>query len=138
MPLNEPMEGNGVTITFGTSAWAAEITNLSWAGIERASLEKSHLGTGDWKEYGPAKLSDPGTLDIEFFFDPANQPPTKGDPEQITIEFPKVDENATNGARFRGTGFVQKYDPFGAKNDEYDMSKATIKWSGEVEYLEEA
>lgn len=138
MPLNNPLEGNGVTVTFGTSGWEAQLTNITWSGEERASLEKSHLGTVDYKTYGPAKLTDPGTLEIEFFFDSENAPPVKEDPETITIEMPKMDENSTNGAQYAGTGFLTKYDPFASKNDEYQMSKATIKWSGEVAYTPEA
>lgn len=136
--MASPLEGNQTSITFGASAWSENITSIKWSGMERASLETSHLATSDWKTFIPASLTDPGELEIEFQLDPDNPPPINGDAETVTVTFPKYNSNNSSGAKFAGTAFCTKWDPIGgAENENIQMSTLTLKYSGEITFTDE-
>jgi len=87
--------GTGTTITFGTSGFSAEITNISHDGINREIIETSHLGTSPAganeigsKTFLAGDLSDPGELTLEGHFDGDDIPPVEGAPETVTVTFP--------------------------------------------------
>ena len=93
--------GNVVDITTGTtvtfSGWTAQITSLSYDGVERASIETTHLGSAvpgagfGGKTFIIAKLGDPGTLNLEGHFDPDKIPPVTGAISSCTITWPAAD-----------------------------------------------
>ena len=137
--MASPLEGNQTSVTFGTSSWSENITSIKWSGMERASLETSHLGTSTYKTFIPASLTDPGELEIEFQLDPDNPPPITGVAETITVTFPKYNSNNSTGAQFSGSGFCTKWDPIGgAENENIQMSTLTIKFSGLITFTDEA
>lgn len=121
--------GTGATITFGTSGFTAQITDISIDGIERESIDTTHLGTTasggvGSKTYIPADLSDAGEVSIEGHFNPDTDPPIEEPAEIITITF---DEGAT----WVGTGFMTAFN-FDVPLEDKMTFSATIKFSGEV------
>ena len=96
--------GTGTTVTFGTSGFSANVTNIDWSDINREAIQTSHLGTVDAHTHIPGKLYDSGSIELEIQFDPEDGlPPINGAAETITITFP--DESVWSGTGF-ATGFT--------------------------------
>lgn len=83
--------GTGVTITFGTSSFAARVASISIDGMSREAIETSHLATTvdamGGRTYIPGDLVGAGTLTLEIHFDPTLTPPIGAAAESITITF---------------------------------------------------
>ncbi len=77
------------SITFGTSSFSANITDINWGGISRAQINASHLGTTNDHEFIQADLVDNGEVTVEFQFDGTKSPPiiTNGAQETVTIDW---------------------------------------------------
>ena len=122
--------GTGTTIVFGTSGFSADLLSVSAGGASRESYDTTHMGTTGSKTFAPTSLVDQGTLDIEFAFDPDEQPPISGAIETVTITFPLPDGGST-AATLVGSGFVTDFS-FSAEVEERMTGSATLKWSGGV------
>ena len=129
--------GTGITVVFGTSGFAPEITNAAMGGISRELVETSHLGTlpagagkvGS-KTYLAGDLSDPGELTIEGHFNPDTIPPVEGSSEEITINFPP-NSGVTTPAKWVFQGQMTSFDWTGPLEDKMTFT-ATIKAVGEI------
>ncbi len=53
--------GHGVTVTFASGLFA-NMVDLDWSGISRASIDSTHMGSGDVKTFIPGGTYDPGSL----------------------------------------------------------------------------
>lgn len=122
--------GTGTTITFASSFFA-QITDASWSGISRASIETSHMGlsapgAGKFgnKTFMPGDLSDPGELRVTMHFNPDTRPPIDQAAETVTVSFAGAGSWAATGYM---TGF-ELQDPLEDKM----VATATIKFSGNV------
>ncbi len=80
--------GTGAVLVFSASSWTAEIANFKRAGIKRAEIDTTHLGTTGGKTKMPGDLYDPGTLDVEFHYNPDSPPPYTATAETVQIQFP--------------------------------------------------
>ena len=124
--------GFASTITFGTSAFTAELVGLSWDGISRPAINTTHMGSTaatatnfGVATYIPGKVSDPGSATIEFHFNPDTNPPIDAVAETITVAFPGSATKAT----WSGSGFMTDFslvDPL----DDKMTARATLKFSG--------
>ena len=119
--------GTGTTIVFGTSAFSADITSLKASGISRDSYETTHMGTTGAMTKSPKNLTDEGGIDIEFSFDPDNQPPISGVTETVTITFP-MPSGGTTAATLIGSGFVTDWE-WSAEVEEKMTGSATVTWA---------
>lgn len=124
MPV--PMTANGVSITFGTSNFTAEITNFTPPGWEVADIPTTHAGTEGAKTFMPGDLPDNGELSMTVHFDPAN-PPVRGPAEAVEIEF-------NDGTTWDFSGYIKSYAPSGVatEGDEKIEADITVKVSGEI------
>lgn len=120
----------GVTITFATSSYTAELVNVELGNSERASLRTSHHGTTGAHTFIPADLVDEGDVTVELHGDGDTPPPIDQPVEQITVQFPPKSGQAT-GARFQGPGFLTTYS-LGGPLDELITGAYTLKWAGAV------
>ena len=68
-----PQQAWGTVITWDSSFFA-QITSVSWSGMERASIETTHMGTTGAKTFAPDDLYDAGGVDVELLFDPTLSP----------------------------------------------------------------
>lgn len=125
----------GITIAFGTSAFQAQILGVSITGMERESIDTSHMGTTDWKTFMPAKLTDPGSLELKIAFDPDDQPPITGAAETITVTWPIQDAPGTS-ANWSAQGFVTEFEVT-AELEEKMEADVTVKLSGSVTFTDE-
>lgn len=124
--------GTGTTITFGTSGWTGQITNVDWDQLTRAVIETSHLGTADANTYMPSDRYDPGEITIEGNFDGDDETPIAEDPETITVTFPLKSGDSTPG-NWAATGFATSF-RFGLPDEEKQTFTMTIKLSGAITY----
>ena len=76
----------GTVITF-SSGFFAQITSVSWSGIERASIETTHLGTTTAKTFAADDLYDIGTVDVELYFDASSAVPIAGAAATVAVNF---------------------------------------------------
>jgi len=123
--------GTGASISFGTSSFASQLTDISFSGMARESIETTHLGTAvagtgkiGSKTFLPGVLVDPGEMSIEGHFNPDTVPPIEASAETITITF-------AEGATWAGSGFMTSYEPGVPLEDKMTFS-ATIKWTGNI------
>lgn len=127
--------GTGTTIVFGTSSFAAQLTNAQpVSGGVRAPHQTSHMGTTVAHTFIASKLIDWGELAIDFWFDPDNEPPLDAAAETITITCP-IPSGQSNGATLVGTGFLIGYDNV-IPLEELMTASAVIKWSGDLAWTD--
>lgn len=83
--------GTGCSITF--SGFTMQATEVSLSGMERASIETTHLkttqGSSDAcsRTFIPGKYADPGILNANVQFNPDALPPIEGTAAAITVTF---------------------------------------------------
>ncbi len=118
--------GTGTTITFGTSAFTAELLSLSGNDISREDIDVTHMGSTIYREFIPSALIDGGSVDMEILWDPDDQPPIEGVAETITIEFPSP---LTTGAKLVFTGYVNSWSWGGPLEDKM-TANFTMKIDG--------
>lgn len=131
------LQSLGLTITFLTSAFSAEITDVSGDGMERDEIDTSHLGTaavpagsvGNMTSV-PAKLVNPGGVTLELHYNPDNLPPLREDPETVRITFP-VPAGMATGAKLEGSGYLTGWS-FKAPLNGKMVATAKLKWAGPV------
>ena len=121
----------GTTVTFGTSSFTSELLRVGWDGIEGTSVDTSHMGTaaagaGKFgnRTFISGDLFDPGTLTLEFHWDPSKRAPLNGVQETVTITSP-------DGSTWAATGHVEGFN-LDLGLDEKMLQNVTVKLSGNV------
>lgn len=122
--------GQGTTITFGTSSFTANVMSISVDGVERPAIDTSHLGTTTSRTFIPGDLVDEGSVTLAIQYDPDSEPPKKGALETVTITFP-LSTGATTAASRAFSAFVTGFDA-GVEMDALMTGNVTIKVSGNV------
>lgn len=136
MPGGPADIGTGAVITF-SSSFFAQITNISWSGISRPSIDSSHMGIAAAgaakfgnRLYIPGDLIDPGELSVDMHFNPITDPPIAGSAETVTVTFGKFGSDST-GTSYAGSGFLTDWE-FTVPIEELMTASATIKFSGNI------
>lgn len=135
--------GHGTTITFGTSAFTATLTNLSGPNMSIDDVDVSHMGTTlRVKEYTPGML-EPGEISCDVLFDPSqlkDAPPfsdnyiasgwsnAASETESITIQWPPA-AGETTGAKTVFDGYIKSIEPT-TPLDGVVTASMTVKVSG--------
>src|SRR5882672_1091167 len=95
-PLTE--ESTGASIVFTVSGFTAHVMNMRFSGLARRALETTHLRTTravvdtvGSETFQPAKLTNPGQLQLDIFFRPDVFPPLEVEPELIFVLFPRAE-----------------------------------------------
>lgn len=120
--------GTGASILFGTSAWAFEMNDLSWSGIERAFIDSSHLGTTVARTFILGDLYDPGSLTIQGHLDQdsSGNPILTDEMETVTLTFP-------NSKTYSATGGLQSFE-VGVPLEDKMVVTAVVKFSGAITF----
>ena len=93
--------GLGGTFTDGT--FSSNIISISASEQTLEALDSSHLGTATYMTKVRSDLIDPGTIDVEFFYDPNIAQPVIGAAvSTFLITYPTT---GGSGATLTGTGF---------------------------------
>jgi hypothetical protein len=134
---SEGVLGTGTTITFATTAFTGQMTNLSQSGKSRPMIKTTHMGTPDTTGTGsdtfqPGLIVDEGTIDFAYHYRPssggATSRPVFAAMETITIEF---DSSHDTGAQAVFQGAVSD-DSWDAPNEDNMTGAGTIKISGAI------
>jgi len=131
------IESQGLTITFGTSSWTAELTSVNQNDVSREALDTTHLGTTTAKTFIPTELFDGGNLEVEFLHEVDEQPPYSGAAETITVTFPKEAAGSSVANSVQFSGFMTNYS-WGAPMGELVTGSATIKVTGDLTWVDES
>lgn len=127
--------GTGTTVTFGTSSFTANLVSVDWDGIERASVQTSHLGTTSAHTFIPGDLYNPGEITMNIQFNPDNAPPISSAAETITVTFP-LSSGGITAANWAGTGFATGFTA-GVQLEELMTGTLTVKMSGVITFTDE-
>ena len=127
----------GLTIVFGTSGFSAQIIGAGISGKSRKAIDVSHMGTatpGALEDgnmvFIPGRLSDPGSLDVEFHYNPDTIPPIDLAEEVITVTYPKAPGDTSATIKVFN-GFFTSHDEAYPLDDKMVLS-GTIKITGPI------
>jgi hypothetical protein len=106
----------GTTITFGTSAFAANVLDITMPAADRPALDTTHMGTAagaehtnaSWRTYIPSDVGSWSGCRVSMHYDPDLLPPIDEAAETITIQFQPAVGQST-GASVAFTGFMTTY-----------------------------
>lgn len=88
MPAPLVDTGTGAALVFTTSSWTAEILSIARSGVSRPAIKVSHLGSSTYDAFIPGDLTDPGTFEVKFHFNPDSPPPFTAVKEIVQIKYP--------------------------------------------------
>ncbi len=114
--------GTGISIAF-SNGFLAEILNVADQGMERASIDATHMGSTEMA-FLPGSLPNWGQLECELAFDPDTKPPLTGAAETVTITYP-------NGTTWARSGFLTGFQ-YQAPLEERMTATASIKFTGDL------
>ena len=121
-----PDLGHNTAITF-QSGFMANVLNIDWGGIERASIETTTLTTTGGKTFMPGDTYDPGELSVEMQFDTDSAWITAltAAEETVTITWPDAETAAASG-------FMTGFEITNVTKEGVMTATATIKFSGTI------
>lgn len=97
--------GTNATVTFANSSFNAFITDISWDGITRPSIDTTYLGTSGGRTFIPGDLYDPGSMTLQIQYDINKAIPYGSTAETITFAPPVAPGYMTAGS-WVAVGFV--------------------------------
>ena len=98
MPTSPAVDlGTGITITFGTSAFSAQIIDVTPPGDHREAINTSHMATTLNHTFMPSDLNDPGELRMTIHYKPDTTIPVNAAAETITIRWPSGNNKSFSG-----------------------------------------
>jgi len=122
--------GSLSTIAFA-GGWHAELTNITWSGISRESIDVSTMvSVAGPRVFLPGALYDPGEISIEGNLDPSVSPI----PELTAVESAFTLTLKTGGGAdevWSASGFLTSYE-LGAVLEDKQTFSATIKLTGAI------
>lgn len=124
--------GNGATIAFGTSGYAAPIVSFSIDGRARAAIDASTLATTNERAFVPEALIDNGEVSVTVQHTPGALAPISADPEPITITLPASGSGVTTQGSFAFTGFITSDGGISVENGSIVEETLTIKIDGDI------
>lgn len=125
------LEGQGVTISFATSNFTANVISLTLPDRSRETIEDTHLGTSTAKTFKPAALIATGDVTCEFEHQPEAVDLLKQSPETITITYP-LQSGQTTPTRKTFNGFATNMGGEEFKTDSRMTTKVTLKVNGDI------
>jgi hypothetical protein len=123
MAIPAAADGHGLTLTF--AGFTANVISVSGPNLARESIEKTHMGTTNWKEFMPADLADAGEVSVEVEFAPDALPPILGAPGALAITWGSTEADVWTCTAFM-TGFQVNAGETGARM----TASATFKLTG--------
>jgi len=116
----------GWTITFGTSAFSAQIVDVKPPALTREKEDTSHQGTTTARTSIPVDLRDNGDMSMLIHYRPGVEPPINEDPETITMAAP-------SGTTLAFTGYAVEFDPQEATLNQKMTARLTVAVSGTID-----
>lgn len=129
------VQGNGLTIAFGTTSWTPDITSFS-RSESADDIETSDLSTTGNKLYVGGSLVEGGTMTFGYQYDPViTTTPTTGTSETITITFP-VSVSGNTAGTLSFTGYINSLD-IETENNALITGTFVLKVAGDITIVEE-
>lgn len=130
-------QATGISITFD-SGFFAMITDVSWDGISRGSIETTHSETSPtngavWRTFQPSELIDAGSLQVEIQFEKNTTPPWDAAAETCTVTFPQASVETGSAATWAASAFMTDFS-YNANplSDDLMSATCTLKFSGAI------
>lgn len=124
MPIRNPADGHGATLTF--AGFVANIIDINLPTWMREAIDKTHMGTVDWKESMPADLADPGEITGTCEFDAQALPPILEAEDTLTIVLGNAE-----GDQFITQAFMTSFGGAALKTGERMTCSFAFKCTGE-------
>lgn len=132
--------GTGATLGFASATESYAIRNISIGDVSRAAVDSSHLGTTTARTFIAGDLYDPGTIEVEYLYDPAtastNKPILTDAAQTITITWQKTATTATTGGKFAASGFITSFGQSTPLED-IQVANMTFKCSGAITFTDQ-
>lgn len=120
-----PDVGHGTVISFGTSMFSANVTEIGDISVEYAVVDTSHLGTTDARTYMLGRLANNAEIVLTIQWDHDDVPPAGAVAETITITW-------YDGEVASFTGVCPGYTRSGTTSDGLNMGTVRVQPSGEI------
>jgi len=136
MASNSVDVSTGLTVTFGTSGFSAQIVAIKPPGASVGWVDTTHMGTTVARTCLPKDLIEWGEIEMLCHLNPDTDPGTTfagtggTKTETITIAYFGPDDAA--GATWAGTGFMTEYDPQEAEVDDKMTVRVKAKITGDI------
>ncbi len=130
------MVGTGCTLAFATSLFTCDIQDISGPDMSRETIDVTHMGSVDYKEFISSDLIDAGELKVDVSYMPGKNPffvSGTGDrvvTEVCTLTFP-LQGSETTAAKYVFDTVCTGFDVKMPLEDKMTAS-ATWKVSGEM------
>lgn len=115
--------GHGTTIAFETG-FIGNITNASWSGITRATVDTTTFSTAGGKTFIPGDTYDPGTLSVTMQHATTATLPILQAADTVTITHPGNDTMSASG-------FLTSYS-ITIADEEVTEAEVEIKLTGNI------
>ena len=120
-------DGQGTTVTFGSSGFAAKLIAVGGPSITRAAIDGTTMDSAKAMEYFAANLYDGGEVTLTVEHDGSDDPPIDDDPETITVNWGGLGNSTSFSA------FCTGYNP-GAAIGERMQAELTLKVTGAITF----
>ena len=126
--------GHGSVLSFGS--FAAPIRSIGGFTQDREAVDAGHLGMVSFTKKVPAGLTEPGSFECEFIFNPKVDttfvgvviPDPTGSVDTCTITFPKGGN--TTASDVEGEAFVTSWTSPELTSDGLMTGSVTLQWEG--------
>lgn len=130
MAAGDTKTGAGSTIALAVGTFTANVEAINWDGIERGSIETTHLGTTTAKEFIEADLFDPGELSLDIQFKSNEKPPIDAAASTLTLTVRTA--GLGDGTTWAATAFMTGFSFGPLTQDDKMTGSATFKVSGDI------
>jgi hypothetical protein len=138
--MSAPDTGNSATVTFGTSAFAVDVTRIGALSIDLPVLNSSHLGTTVNESYVMGDLCSLDPIECDYWWDPQFGTATKEAPigtikgaaqsaETISFTWP-VQSGDSTGLILTGSGFVNHVTAPELLNNALQSASYSVQFAG--------
>jgi len=124
------MIGTTMTVTFGTSSYAASITGVTNDNRTVPVLDTTHMGTTNSRTKTVGDLVDEGTLTLTVFYDQDDPAPVNSTSETVTQTF-RTPAAKTAGATKAGTAAVTS-ESINVPLEDMMTATVVVTWLDEV------
>jgi len=122
-------DGQGSTVTFGTSGYSFNIISIGEVGKEGEEIDTTHLGTEYAKTNIPADLYDPGETTLTVEHDPTVNVIVPGVVETVNYDF------GAQGLPVLLSGWIKGYKVNGAETGQRVTATLTVRNTGELNQI---
>lgn len=131
MALPTTQTAQGATFALSSSSWASGILGIALDGQEIPVKDVTNLATTGFRQMKFGSLTNPGTLQLRFQFNP-DEPPPLGTVETGTLTWPLA-AGGTTAANLAGTGAITAWSFDANGGDEEEVTgELTFTFNGDT------